>query len=196
MASCTVPKMFVLSSNEEKARQMRGRDGMVNLEQSVVHSGIHWASLHQILSYSMDERSETMHIYLLHINFIVLTDCIMTLVRIVKKSFFFFFFMCSFGVGGLFFSFLVFFFFFGQYTQAVLGTCLALSLFEDSTEGRQGNRIQILRGCYTRTLALLWSELHAFIWVCWKTGMYGEGGAPILQSCLQNITFRRILPSG
>jgi hypothetical protein len=41
MASCTVPKMFVLSSNEEKARQMRGRDGMVNLEQSVVHSGIH-----------------------------------------------------------------------------------------------------------------------------------------------------------
>jgi hypothetical protein len=39
----------------------------------------------------MDERSETMHIYLLHINFIVLTDCIMTLVRIVKKSFFFFF---------------------------------------------------------------------------------------------------------
>jgi len=50
---------------------------VVDLEISTVHSGKLWASVYQNLNYAVDLLCQPVYIYLMHINSIVLTQCIM-----------------------------------------------------------------------------------------------------------------------
>jgi hypothetical protein len=59
--------------------------GTVDLEKVIVHSGIYEASMSQTLNYSTDASCLLVRVYLLHINSIVSTGCVVVTVRIVKK---------------------------------------------------------------------------------------------------------------
>jgi len=60
---------------------------MVNLEQSTAHSGTHWASLYKILSCLVDALCQPVHIYLLHSNCILLTDCVMVILNFMQLQY-------------------------------------------------------------------------------------------------------------
>jgi len=68
-----------------KRRKGKCTGEMVDHEPSTVHSGTHWASVFQNLSYSVHALCQPVHIYSLFINSIILTDYIMIMARIVQK---------------------------------------------------------------------------------------------------------------
>jgi len=58
---------------------------MVDLEHSTIHSETHWTSVYRRLSYSLGVHCQPVHLYVLHISSIHLTDSLVVMVRIIQK---------------------------------------------------------------------------------------------------------------
>jgi len=76
-------KYTILQQREGDANKWERWSSLSNL---MFLLGSHQASAHQSLKFSVDVHCQSVHIYLLHINSILLTHCVLVMVRIVQNQ--------------------------------------------------------------------------------------------------------------